>query len=65
MKSVPIWLPRVEFYPVTHLFQADMCRQGERHPAAVSVQPIGWVMVFLKQARSRWSAAVWQQTCFG
>jgi len=62
MKPAQIWIPGAEFQPVTHLFQANFCPQVERHRAAVSLQPIAQVMVFLKQARSRWSAAVWQQT---
>jgi len=62
MKPAQIWIPGAEFQLVTHLFQANFCPQVERHRAAVSLQPIAEVMVFLKQARTRWIAAAWQQT---
>jgi hypothetical protein len=29
MKSVPIWMPRVEFCAVTHLIQADTCPKAK------------------------------------
>jgi hypothetical protein len=53
MKSVQIWMPGAEFHAVTHLFQANFCPQGERHRATVSLQSIGWMMVFLKRASLR------------
>ena len=57
-------MPGAEFHPVTHLFQANFCPPDERHRAAVSLQPIGWIMVFLKRASLRWSPAFWQQAQF-
>ncbi len=61
MKPDQIWMPGAEFHPLTHLFQANFCPQDERHRAAVSLQPVGWKMVFLIRASLRWSPAFWQQ----
>jgi len=62
MKPAQIWITGAEFQPLTHLSQANFCPQAEIHCAAVTLQPIARVMVFLKQAPSRWCTAVWQQT---
>ena len=35
-------MPGAEFRPVTHLFQVNICPQGDRHRAAVSLQQIGF-----------------------
>jgi len=54
MKSRHIWMQGAGFHPFTHLFQANFQARGERHRAAVSLQPIVWMMEFLKQAALRW-----------
>ena len=61
LKFQQILPPAPERVPATPLFQAHSWSQDERHRAAASLQPIAWMMVFLKQTRSRRGPALRQQ----